>query len=75
VFSSRFMPCPHCGQSVDTSPDTVHRCDPERRLDHQMFRLRDDIAAFDAQLHTYLDTSMGRFETWLAARDVRSGAG
>jgi hypothetical protein len=72
VFSSRFLPCPHCGESVDRRGQAAHSCNPERRVDYQMFRLRDDVAAFDAQLRRYLDSAAGRFETWLAARDLRS---
>jgi hypothetical protein len=71
VFSSRFLPCPHCGESVAGGAEATHHCDPERRVEHQMARMREEVAALEVQLRCYLDTSSGRFETWLAAREVR----
>ena len=37
-----------------------------------MFGLRDEIAKFEVKLYRYLQTASGRFEVWLAARDVRN---
>lgn len=71
MFNSRFMPCPDCGDSVDKAVSSPHRCDPERRLDYRMFALRHEIAQFDRLLASFLDSSQGRFQTWLASRDVR----
>ncbi|MGO4340401.1 hypothetical protein [Pedococcus sp. 2YAF34] len=39
-----------------------------------MFQLRDRVAEFEPQLHHFLASSRGRFETWLAARDVAASA-
>ena len=55
---SRFMPCPECGVSVERVEIDLHECDAERLLDFRLFQLRDEIAAFDAQL-----------AAWLAERD------
>lgn len=55
---SRFMPCVGCGASIDGAAADAHVCDTERYLDFQLFQLRDEIAAFDDQL-----------ATWLAGRD------
>ena len=71
MFVSRFMPCPRCGDSIERADLDVHECAPDRRADFEVFALRDEIAAFEAQLRGFLDTGPGRFETWLAARDVR----
>jgi hypothetical protein len=72
MYLSRFMPCEGCGESLDLATSTpVHSCDPQRRVDFQMFALRDDIGTFEAHLHRHLDTPDGRFEAWLAARQVR----
>ncbi len=71
MFVSRFMPCPECGASVDKTSTDAHTCDPERRAAYAMLSLRDEISAFESRLHEYLDGSQGRFETWLAARQVR----
>jgi hypothetical protein len=40
-------------------------------VDYQMFGLREDIARFEDRLRDFLQTSRGRFEVWLAAREVR----
>jgi len=52
----------------------AHTCDPRRRLEFQMQALRSSIAAFDTDLRDYLAGNEGRFEVWLAARDVRRSA-
>jgi len=51
----------------------VHRCKRERLVEYQLFELRDDIAKFEGRLRHYLHTATGRFEAWLAARQVRKG--
>jgi hypothetical protein len=72
VFASRYMPCDDCGESVERSVAPGHLCSTERLVDFQMFALRQDIAAFEARLRGFLDTSHGHFEVWLAARQVRA---
>lgn len=71
MFLSRYMPCAECGASVDTTAPTAHRCEPSRRVDFAMFGLQDEIAAFESSFHAYLAGNRGRFEAWLAARQVR----
>ena len=71
MFTSRFMPCPECGESVDRIAGSGHQCTSERMFEFQMFGLRDEVAAVESQLHSYLATPWGRFETWVAAREVR----
>ena len=71
MFKSRFMPCPECGGSVDRIAESGHRCAWDRLFEFKMFGLRDEVAAVESQLHSYLATPWGRFETWVAARDVR----
>ena len=73
MFASRFMPCPECGASIDRHETRPHQCESERRVDYEMFSLRHDVAAFEARLREHLDTSQGRFEMWLARRDVHLG--
>jgi hypothetical protein len=73
VFSSRFMPCVQCGESLEGWEFDSHQCRQARLLDYQMFGLRGDIAGFDALLRGYLLTTTGCFEVWLAARQVRTG--
>jgi hypothetical protein len=69
---SRYMPCAECGSSVDRTAADPHLCDPERALDFRFFQLRDEIAAFDAQLVEWLASARGRFAAWIAERDRRS---
>jgi hypothetical protein len=66
---SRFMPCTECGSSVERAELHAHVCDRERLLDFRLFQLRDEIAAFDAQLAAWLATARGRFAAWLAERE------
>ena len=73
MFMSRFMPCPECGASVDRSSEQGHECSRERWADFQMFGLRAEIARLETGLEQFLHTTTGRFETWLAARQVRAG--
>jgi hypothetical protein len=73
-FQSRYMPCADCGASVDLAASAAHECETERLLDFRLFQLRDEIAAFDAQLGEWLATARGRFAAWLAERDRRGTA-
>lgn len=71
MFASRFMPCSDCGESVERSVTARHHCSSERLVDYQMFGLREDIAGFEDRLRGFLRTNGGRFEAWLASRQVR----
>jgi len=66
---SSHMPCPDCGASVAAGEQEAHTCDPERRLDYQVFQLRNDVADFDEALAGYLESPEGQFAQWLAERD------
>jgi hypothetical protein len=68
----QFSPCPDCGASVAAAEMDEHVCDTERRLDYQMFRLRDEIAGFDSEVTSYLESPAGRFELWYAERQRRA---
>jgi hypothetical protein len=74
MFRSRFMPCPECGASVDRTGVPGHVCVPERRIDYQMFGLREEVAQLETGIRRYLATAAGSFERWLAARQVRGQA-
>lgn len=74
MFTSRYLPCSDCGASVDRTDPAPHECRTERLVDFQMFRLRGRVAGFDRSWAGYLSSAEGRFETWLAARDVRRSA-
>jgi hypothetical protein len=69
AFYSRYMPCVECGASVERAAFKTHVCDAERLLDFRLVQLREEIAAFDAQLAAWLDSARGRFATWLAERE------
>lgn len=74
VFSPSQMPCAECGESVVRTSADSHACDPSRRVDFQMLAMGRGVLAFDTDLREYLSGKEGRFETWLAARDVRRSA-
>ena len=46
----------------------------ERRADYEMFGLRGEVAQLETGIGQYLATASGRFESWLAARQVRRHA-
>ncbi len=73
LFHSRYMPCSDCGASVERTLAVAHACDPERRLDFQLFGLRDEIVQLESGIHAYLTSTRGRFELWYAARERRRG--
>ncbi len=66
MFRSRYMPCDECGTSLDHDETEEHACDPERRLEYQLFQQRAAIAYFDDELCAYLDSAQGRFAVWYA---------
>lgn len=74
MFMSRFMPCRECGASLDRTDAAAHACSPERRADYQMFGLREEIAELETGMRRYLTSATGRFESWLARRQVRGQA-
>lgn len=74
MFLSRHTPCEECGESVDRTMTVAHVCDPERLLDYRMFRMREEISGFELRWREFLSDREGRFEVWLAARDVRRTA-
>jgi hypothetical protein len=63
-----FMPCSECGESVARAERDEHECDAERRLDFQVFQLRDEIAGFDSGFAAFLQTPRGMFSAWDAER-------
>lgn len=74
IFASR-MPCARCGASVERADGDRHTCDTERRLEFQLLLSGSAIATFDHDVRGYLAGNEGRFEVWLAAREVRRSAG
>src|SRR5712691_426077 len=68
MFTSRFMPCPDCGASLDGDEIEGHGCELEHWLDYQMFQLRDEIDGFEADRGAYLASGPGLFEQWYARR-------
>jgi hypothetical protein len=50
----------------------IGSCDAERLLDFRLFQLREEIAAFDAQLAAWIASARGRFAAWVAERDRRA---
>jgi len=63
------VPCPHCGAAVARGAVDLHVCDQQRLLDYRLLLVRDEMAAFDAQLNIWLSSASGQFEVWLAERE------
>jgi hypothetical protein len=68
---SPFMPCPDCGASVAVIQETEHVCNPDRRLDFELFQLRVEISSLGAEIEDYLSSAHGRFEQWYAEHERR----
>jgi hypothetical protein len=68
-FDPTRKPCAECGVSVDMALADAHACEEENRIEHRMFHLRHEIAAFDTDLHAWLGSADGRFAVWLAERN------
>ena len=64
------MSCQYCGESVDRTRQDPHRCDPERLVNFQVFGAPDPVAAFEDAYRGYLDSPRGRFEVWLATKEL-----
>lgn len=71
LFTPRYRPCPHCGDSLDAHAAAPHVCSPERLVDFAMFSLREGVSAFMADLQAWVSSPRGRFAQYLAARAVR----
>jgi len=65
---SRYMPCADCGASLAGEDPEDHFCDPVRRVEFQMFRMRAELARLDEDLAEYLRSPQGRFELCYAER-------
>lgn len=67
------MPCPECGASVEVALETEHVCNPERRIDFELFQLRAEVSRLGVEIDDYLASAQGRFEQWYAEHERRSG--
>jgi hypothetical protein len=67
-LQSPYMPCPDCGASLADGDEESHVCDPERRVDFELVRLRAGILTFEYDYAAWLRTPHGRFALWLAER-------
>jgi len=63
------LTCPECGASVPLGGVDAHVCDEQRKLDHRLLQVRDEVDAFDTQLSAWLASARGRFEVWIAERE------
>lgn len=69
MFIPAYMPCEECGAPVKRDERDEHVCDPERKLDYEMFRLREEVSSFDAHLACWLASPHGQFEIFCAERE------
>ncbi len=66
-----FMPCPACGASVAVVREAQHVCNPDRRVDFELFQLRAEISALGDEIGEYFASAQGRFEQWCAEYERR----
>jgi len=64
-----YRQCTECGIAVAASELDDHECDPERRIEFQMLKLRPGILALDVEVAAFLASPRGRFEQWYAERE------
>ena len=64
--NSRYLPCPECGASLAGEDPDGHTCEPERRIEFQMFRMRGELVQLEQEIADYLRSNEGRFELWYA---------
>jgi hypothetical protein len=69
-----YRQCEDCGVAVPVNEGDIHECEPERRLEFQLLRLRPGIVAFEADLRAFLASPRGRFELWYAERQRLAAA-
>ena len=65
------MPCPDCGASVAVASDAEHVCNPDRRLDYELFQLREEISELGTEIGDYLASAPGMFEAWQVEQERR----
>lgn len=63
----RHVPCTRCGASVERGRVEEHQCEEERRLEYELFQLRERLDQFEGDLAVWLETPQGRFETFYAS--------
>lgn len=51
--------------------ETEHTCNPDRRLDFELFQLRAEISSLGDQIGEYFSSPQGRFEQWYAEHERR----
>lgn len=70
MFAPKYISCPDCGALVTRDAMLGHECDPERRATFMFFQLHDEVQSLETKWNQYLDTAGGRFEMWLAKRQI-----
>jgi hypothetical protein len=60
------MPCPTCGASVAVVEEAEHVCNPDRRVEFELFQLRAEVSGLSAEIEEYFSSTHGRFEQWYA---------
>ena len=67
--------CPECNGRLPPADADEHDCERERRVAHELLRLRDGIVFLERDIRAYLDSHAGRFELWYAERARRGRSG
>jgi hypothetical protein len=64
----QYTACSECGACIPRWEVETHECDPERKLDYELVRLRPETAAFERNYNAWLGTLQGRFAAFYAER-------
>jgi len=74
AFRPGFARCRDCGAAIARARRDDHVCDRDRLIEHQLYRLRDDLDGLEDEIQAYLASPRGRFESWWATSERRSCA-
>lgn len=65
--SSRFMPCPECGASVEQSKADEHECDLNQKTEYELFQtVRGEMEGFNAEVEGFFAEPETKFALWEA---------
>ena len=56
---AEYRPCPQCGIPVSQAEGETHECDPKRRVDWELFLMRDQVEALGGRLSIESEPGQG----------------
>lgn len=70
-YNLPFMPCEECGASVKREERGEHECNPERKLDYEIFQMQQngELGDLEEEVAAFFSSPQGRFECYCVERD------